>query len=399
MKQIISLSLFLTWALVSVAHGGDLPPKVASDLQVRDQKLSQLTFNWSVITTQIRPGLSAKQIADADKIIANNARATARKGGVTDAKAIDAIANSSVQRLMPFLKGYRTDFSTTLRFVRNADATLVEGRAKYSPAPPVQVQGYYGRGFAVMAVSETGVKNYPASVWGSTGDSTHTFDKPDNDLALSPETFVMQMGINPLAVYDAHWKLLATSPQDWILESQVNHNDKVTDAVVFKLSRQYDGIPVEVQIKGDHWTAVYRATKFVRQFGTWVCTQAQYVEERPGIFTRKQLWSLDSVVPSKRVSISSLNVAPHTSINDYRLGDGIGYHWNGTLPSLTKLKKLQDIQHPGESTVDPSRSGSNPSASSNHDLASNTAASAMPFAGGVLLLTGGVWMFKQRKAN
>ncbi len=397
------LSLLACPLLLPVVRAEELPPKLAGALRTRDQKLSQLTFDWKVSTTQTHLGLNSKGITTASENIARNARKEARRGGVTDAKILASAADTSVRNILPLLKGYESHFSTTWRFTRDGDAMLIAGDTERPPSPPNQVQAYYGHGIGFMVVNRADIKDVPSYVWGCSGNCTQTLDKPDNDLSLTPETFAMQTGTNPLAMYNAHWKLIATTPQSWVLEAQVNHNDRVNDTVQMKLSRQYGGVPVEIHIKGDRWTAQYQATRFARQGNTWVCTEAQYFEDRWGIFTYRQKWQLKNIAASKHISIASLKVAPRATIFDYRLGNSLGYRWSGALPSLTELKKRRDIERPGELTPDPNKSSPAPaqpiSTSSGVTTPvsrSSVVGSVLPFAGGVLCIAGGVWMFKQR---
>ena len=79
---------------------------------------------------------------------------------------------------------------------------------------------------------------------------------------------------------------------------------------------------------------------------------------------------------------------------DSRFNKIVSYRWTGKFPSDTEVTRIHEKQHPGEASPDMGQSGAGSATS-----AANMIGSAMPFAGGVLCLVGGVWMFKQRKAN
>lgn len=399
MKKSIYLGLIVLVALCSMsyeANGSQLPPTVADEMKQREQRLRHLTYDWNLTADKQTSLWSPKQIQEAVQQLQKNSTAEYKANGESDEET-QRLVHETVQSFLKITKGSSFRYSDTWRFEQGGQAVLVTGSIQHSKDMTLKYRQYYDGETAMVvfdgarAADGTALSGADPAAWGTSGESVRQFSPIFHGLNLLPEHFATLIGLNALAMHNAQWSLVSTTPDAWVLEAQVqNENTPLT--IRMTLSRGHDSIPEDIQIKSPSSTENFHAESYRRYQGDWIADKVVYSHTVPGHFSLKQTWELQDVKPSQALVLKM----PYRPVHDYRLmGQNltseavqnaeeqrshkvVHYIWKGHFPSVDELKGFQDKEHPGEGTPDPNK------------------AASLPFVGGLMCLVGGVWMFKRR---
>ena len=264
----------------------------------------------------------------------------------------------------------RSYYSTqTWQILRNGAETLVTGTREQENHSGNLVQYYKGGAGIVVNAQNTAdgeaAASLPPMVWGTTGDSIRYREPFMTGFNLMPEHLVLLTGLNPLALYSAHWRMKDTTAISWTLEATVPqgfHPDPATtETIDLTLSRRLGGAPARiVMMQGSaRWT--YQTLCYQRLGEDWVCDKFSLVVEDPLFPTRRQMWTLQAMQP-----IASLPplLIPNKSdnkvqVSDYRLAglnltrqeyldaavqqpsQVVRYAWPGHFPTVAELAAMK----------------------------------------------------------
>ncbi len=383
-----------------------LPQDVANKLSNREASLTPLQFDWNVSQTVSNDGVDPSNFPSLRKQYTEIALKQAEEDGVTDQVSAHQIAEKQADRNMQLFSPYSVTINKTWQFTNDGSTLLVVGENQNSLNYIGKYVEYYGRdyGLAGNASGQDPNTKKPVSpsapqVWACNGDSAR-FRNAFSSLFLNPEDFTMLVGKNPLLMYDAKWQVTNTSATSWVIYTTIDKGNNAPFTVRMTLSRQYEGLPILIEVNhighGAKWSAEYHATDFRKINNVWMCSEANFIYTRPHAETYKRTWVLKNTHPAKTVV---LRLPEHFSLTDFRLlgpnldtasmldaqdqpnTDVVYYRWgtvNAKLPSVSELKKMQRQLHPGEADPDPKQT------------------SSLPFIGGLMMLVGGVWMFRRR---
>lgn len=378
-----------------------MPASVVSTLGQREQQLDRLAYTWTVDRQAKVAARSPEDIHSMQQAGADQIAALYQKRGIKDPKMIQRAIDGGNTALAKTFGGASYRSSATWRFVRDGAQVLVSGARQIADSS-TQYRQFYSKSDGVvvpdtLAVSATQSFRPPNPfAWASPGDAVR-YRCPflGQSLDVFPEHFATLMNLNPLAMYGAQWALTSTTPDAWVLQTQVKEGTLSPFTVQMTLSRTHDGAPSEIKVQGRGYTETFQVRSYRRYQGSWISDRVAYVDDRPNIENATQLFTLQSVEPSEAVRLSP---SPSESVIDYRLlgpnfvnphaffprlseeqqKEIVHYRWTGNFPSLEELKPLLNKQHPGEAAPDPGKSAS------------------LPLLGGLMALVGGVWMFKRR---
>jgi hypothetical protein len=412
MHRTVWICVFALFGLLGAAFGADLPASVDKELQHYEQSLQSTTFVWKLDAAQQNTALSAAKLKFVIERLEAIETAEYRKNGIKDESQIQKLVRGNIKSFTGAAKQTNIHSSDIWQFTREHQSVLVDGAVQYASNQKYFYRQFYA-GEDGLQIEYNGrfgqARSLPDPlVWQTSGDSVRSFAPVQEGLGLFPEHFAMLIGLNPLAMHNAHWSLTAATPISWVLKAQVLYSGTPLD-VQLTLDRKHGNLPSVIQLKTDHATETFTANGFQQHQNGWICDKVVYKKDVPGLVSMSQVWTLQSLKPSKSLVV---NLTPKRQVHDYRLiGRDLSwqdiqnndtqhsksivyYAWPGHFPSLDILKKIYQRQNPGEASPDMGQAGTG-----NPLSASNMVGSAMPFAGGVLCLAGGVWMFKQRKAN
>ena len=219
------------------------------------------------------------------------------------------------------------------------------------------------------------------------------------------------IGTNPLSLRGLDWKIQTRTPTFLTLgssfvQNHTNYGIKMTLAVNNNFA------PTEIVVRSATTSERFTASRLRRFKNTWVSDQVEYHKNSPGFVKEDQTWKLQFVAPSSPIN---LEIAGKQFVRDFRfvginldplaLDEAsvrrnnrfekiVSYRWMGKFPSDAEVTQLHQKQHPGEAAPDVGQNGVGAPTST-----ASIINSTLPFAGGVLCLVGGVWMFKQSRAN
>lgn len=395
------------------ACAASLPPELVKGLNAREEKLKDTTFVWGIVENRKYVPSDPKAVVADVRQTAVQARSRAQQKGIKDNKAIQKFVDKEVALTQRLEQGYNFSFSDNWDFVCNSTATSVTGHNRFFPSSSVKYLQYYGNGQGVLA--QYGVESADAdtspsviNTWSCSGDCIQqTYPFPAS-LDLSPTDFAVLLGKDPTKLHGSTWSVESNNAQSLQIETELNKGGRHPSTIKITLDKNHGYAPSYAEVHSDSWLMKSFVKKFRPYQGTWISTDVTVSEKWFQDLTQVRDWNLQQVKPSKPLV---LKFSKTSEVLDYRLLDKnpmpgdivranqrqdtkvVRYYWPGTLPGIAALTKLDQKQNPGESTPDPSQSGS--AAAS----ASNVISSALPFAGGLLCLAGGAWMFKQRKAN
>ena len=380
--------------LIGSAKSALLPAALTANLVQREQRLGETTLAWKITS---HASLDA------------NMRKHDRN-------------SLTPERLPPIINGV-----ALWHIAMKGSSTLVSGSGLNSLpkiVPPVYSQFYDGDvGVVVQNPVYGTLKNRAGKsirinvasgpeVWSSPGDS-RLYPCPSSlSLNLAPAHFVTLAGISPLGMYGIHWTLVSETNKAWNIKGLVPLSNSMDRERLFvTLSRAYGGAPTKISCeslqtpKKEDW----EVTGFRHYKDIWIGSEVIHHMSAPGIVKTTEDYKLQSVSVSMPLS---LPLPKGSQMRDYRLvGDDLSendiyqanqhhkrglvyYQWTGHVPTLNDLQQIYQKQHPGEAAPDVSQNGVGASTST-----ASIINSTLPFAGGILCIIGGVWMFKQRRAN
>ena len=413
MKLILTqlLLLLLGFAYPLSTSAASLPPELVKGLDAREQKLKYTTFVWGIVENRKYEPSDPKAVAADARQTAVQARSRAQQKGIKDNQAVQKFVDKEVALTQRLEQGYHFSFSDKWNFVCNGAATSVAGHNQFSPSSSVKYLQYYGDGQGVLA--QYGVKSADTSpsvinIWSCSGNCIQqTYPFPES-LNLSATDFAVLLGKDPTKVYGSVWSVTSSNAQNIQIEAELGKGSRYPSTIKITLDKDHGYAPSYAEVHSSSWLMKCFVKRFRPYQGTWISADVSVSEKWFQDLTQERDWKLQQVKPSH---LLVLNFSKTSEVLDYRLlnkdpmpGDIlkasqkqdtklVQYYWPGKLPSIDALTRLDQQQHPGEGTPDPSQSGS--AAAS----ASKMVSSALPFIGGVLCLVGGVWMFKQRKTN
>lgn len=405
--------------VASPLRADPLPHQQSDLLSIRENRLDNLLFHWKVTerTTRTQPSqLRVERLQSATR--AQYPKAL-RKMGLTDEARIKRIVEGEVQDVPKMMQGGVTSNTMTWSFARRGEETLVTSHSRGDGLQEAYTY-YYRKNDAIIinnsTLTATGNKvqiDAPVA-WSCPGDSLRYRQPIRPSLPIAPEQLAVFMGLNPLRLYDTHWKVISEDPSAWVIEmeGELGVAQKFTERITLK--KNYDAAPDTIEIVEPNKKITLHALSYKNYKGIWICNKASFTDTTEGIQTIRQIWTLADVMPSQSFRVLG---PPHLLVNDYRiLGASVStkgllivpdesqsnglvhYLWGGDFPSLTELKRMQEEQHPGEAVPDPGQSISAPVSLSTPAARSNLVGSTLPFAGGLLCIIGGVWMFMHRRA-
>ncbi len=264
----------------------------------------------------------------------------------------------------------RPYYSTrTWQISRNGAETLVTGTREQGNHFGNFVQYYKGGAGIIVNAQNTAdgeaVASLPPTVWGTTGESIRYREPFMTGFGLMPEHLVLLTGLNPLALYDAHWRMKETTAISWTLEATVPqgfHPDPATtETIDLTLSRRLGGAPAKIVMMqgGETWT--YQTLCYQRLGADWVCDKFSLVAEDPLLPTRKQVWTLQAMQPiaslppllipnesSNRAQVSDyrlagLNLTPEEYLNaaEQQPSQVVRYAWPGHFLTVAELAAMK----------------------------------------------------------
>ena len=378
------------------AHAATLPQSAAAALEQRDAHLSHITFIWKRTADEHHIALPAAQITAIVTKTQQGLEADYRQHGITDPALLQKYLQKAGQGIMESLGESFTHSTATWRFTRDGDATLASGIRQTPSKMQFALRQFY-MGNTALTVLDTNrslagdtLPTIDPAVWKTTGNSID-YDSPVMGLNLLPEHFAMLMGANPLALHGAQWQLSSETAAAWVLTTHIGEQG-VPTTVELTLGKSHNGVPEVIKIHQGKVVYAFQANSFRLYQNEWIADKVEFARTVPGIVTESQVWELQAVQPSQPVRIMEI---AH-SIHDYRLLGAnltvsavqhyevqgnhniVFYKWSGQIPTEEDLRRLQNQQHPGESSPDPKQT------------------SSLPFVGGLMMLVGGVWMFRRR---
>jgi len=409
------LCVFVSLTLSVVAWGDQIPQSLAVTLQQREQHLSSSTFNWQLTDTE-----NHYPLFPPDKIRMMRIQGEKeweqqfRRWGATKESEIKPAAIANTENMLKNFQGGLVNYSNKWLFERNGASTLVTGTTESLSGLVAAQQQYYDANLVLVAPVSShqadGRKVTPNDpvVWQAVGDGTRYSSPLITDLGLTPEHFAMLIGINPVTLHGANWQIISTTPSAWVIGTHITEG-RFPCAIQVTLDRLRGNATSDIKIQKPEQSRDFHADSFRLYQGMWLPDKIHMTSHAAHFSDIKQNWVLLSITPSKAIQV---HLSPLAFVHDYRLlganltqktilnaetgqhHDIVMYQWKGHFPSMSDLENFHQHEHPGEASPDIGQAG----ASSPLSTAS-VIGSSLPFAGGVLLLTGGVWMFKQRKAN
>ncbi len=310
--------------------------------------------------------------------------------------------------------------STKWTFVRNGSETLVSGtrqlnKLNSTDASIQEFRHYYNKNTGLVfndGVVINGRKAKPVDpvVWSSNGEIIRLLSPATEGLGVEPEHFVLLTSTNPFLMYGNNWKVLSDTSSYWKLSLFTKQNGTLPVSIEMTLNKSQGNLPSDIEVSVNKGQSVTKAhvVEYRMYKSTPVVSRVILSEHESGV-DKVQDWRLLGVNPSNPISLAYSQKNP---VHDFRLvGSNLSelaesrltkrdrasvvlYRWPGQLPSIQRLRQLRDLQYPGEGAPDLGQNTIGTLAST-----ASVFNSALPFAGGVLCLVGGVWMFKQRKAN
>ncbi len=300
------------------SHGQSSMPDVVKALQVREQSLSRVTFDWRLQSQ------------------------TSRMTGPAQ----------------------NSDYTTTWRFDCHDKQMLVSGTREEGGLTLDFAQYYEGPNGIIINRAVTAnnapVASIPPQIWGNSGDSFRWREPFQTGLNLTPEHFAMLAGKNPALMYGASWSLVSTTPRTWTIQTRVLPGLAPADINAYSievvLSRRLGGAPARITWTRGKETMQFQAQGFRRYGTTWICDQMEMVDNYPGIHTVHQTWALQSAQPSSLITVP---LAVRSQVMDYRLiglnlttddylsaaqdrpQDVATYPWSGRFLSLAEAKTLK----------------------------------------------------------
>lgn len=396
-RLVICLVALLAWA--GKSWSADLPQSVSDGLQRHDSISQQTTFVWQLSEETQHTAMRPDELASNQKQLEKSYAAIYRRTGVTDEAQIRKLVQQNISLFTKAVGQSTISYSNSWRFVRDHQRLLISGAVQHTSRSTYAYRQFYD-GSAALLVEDDDQTAGPHArsmsapvIWRTSGESICNFAPVVQGLNVLPEHLAMLTGLNPLAMHGAQWKLVSTTPDTWTLKAQVEHADTPVDVQII-LDRKHDNIPAEIQMITGKASETFTAQGFRQYQGGWICDKALYKKDVPGVVSATQQWVLQSLEPSKLISV---NLPQRLQVHDYRLmGPDLNwqdiqnadtpnskhlvyYSWPGQFPNLDELRQMYQKQHPGEASPDPGKTSS-----------------SLPFVGGLLCLVGGVWMFKRR---
>ena len=399
--------------LSNATSGAGLPASTSKELQQHELALASTTFVWRLSAEQRNMAMPTDRVEFMRKQLEKSDAAEYRRNGMTNAAQIQKLVQSNSKNFIEAVKQTTVHSSNVWQFSCNHQSVLVDGIVQPTKDNTYRYRQFYSSA-AGLQVEDN---DYSAArqtrlpdpiVWQTSGDSVRNFAPVVVGLNLFPEHFAMLIGLNPLAMHNAQWVVTAATPTFWTLKARVQYSNTPIN-VQLVLDRKRGNLPSEIQMMTGPSSETFTAKSYRRYRDEWVCDKVVYKKNAPGVALVIQNWTLQKITPSQPITVS---LSQRRLVHDFRLiGQNLSwtdiqsedtrqnshvvyYVWPGEFPSLNDLKQMRQRQHPGESSPDVGQSGAG-----NPLSTANVIGSALPFAGGVLCLTGGVWMFKQRKAN
>jgi len=410
----ILITLIATFAMLGSANASQLPKPAMDVLQQREQRLNHLSSDWQLTLSQSVPAQPENAIFGMQQAVRKQLPRALDKNGITNEQTKHQMVEQEVNNVTHLMKGFSSSSVNMCTIVRDGDATLVTGTLQQRMTIRKILEFYSGSSGMIVNKSSMTISGRKAPVlfpvaWGTPGRSVDYREPFKYGFELLPEHFSTLAGINPLTMYGTPWDLISTTSDSWILTSQVKQGAFAPFSLKLTLDREHDGAPSLIEIVGEKSSATVKVLGFQRYKNDWIDKEVSVSSLVPGIKIRHEIWQLKSVQPSKHIVVSLSTKRPiadyHLLGNNLTVTDAlfttkqqakriVYYPWAGHFPTVDDLKKINHIQRPGEATPDVGQNGVGTPTS-----VASMIGSIMPFAGGLLLLTGGVWMFKQRKAN
>ncbi len=415
----------LMFSLPASIVAAPLPQQLSENLNWREQRLNNVTFDWQMTYRQRNSAEAPQEVQARQKAARKQLPPQLKRAGLDD-KTIEQEVEAVVENAAK--QGEVASYHSTTNWVfeRHGDQALIGG-VRQSIKDGTQeyfsnnFHQFYDKNWVLVINDGNEVNGRPVrprllSAWAAPGNGLEYDSGIADGLQVGPEHFTMLMGLNPLSMYGVVWKIVGENPHNWRLEAPIMQNGHLLFAVSCTLDRLHGNIPSQIQLSRGGQTFTFRAESYRQYNGEWLCDKVELHEQLPDRELRAgtdmtETWTLHHVGPSHPIQVSVPKGLP---VRDYRLlGDQIygvfeasltnlqkqsivTYRWPGQFPKLDELKKMQQEQRPGEVAPDPSASGSTSPSSGTPASTSSIIGSALPFAGGLLCVAGGVWMFKQR---
>ncbi|NSW80272.1 MAG: hypothetical protein HPY54_14705 [Chthonomonadetes bacterium] len=182
-------------------------------------------------------------------------------------------------------------------------------------------------------------------------------------LDVSPEEIALIAGLNLLRVRGANWTTTETLPNRLVLACNRVSGDNGQIIIKATLLSKYGWLSQWVWLENRPLRIEINVQQFKQVDGYWMPQQIEVKEQFPPVGEIRRIWRLKGIFPAGRnVSLDELSSIPtvkETGVIDYRLTGCVpelpyseatynrmyaSYSWQGRLPSLQELRRMQPQQ-------------------------------------------------------
>lgn len=374
-----------------------------SRLRSRETSLNNKKFEWvnaerfALIPVPLDQQLAKSQFS------ALLAKKAAAKQGIIGAEQTKNFISEMLQNDKALDAGYSVDSSAKWEFQSDIKQTMVTGSSENNVMLS-HYRCYLGKkerlnvsdGITAKS-SHQAILDDPAEVYLTPGEAWRYRNPTERGLIFTPEDLSLLAGRNPLAMYNAKWKSVCDSNRKQTFKAVVERGEYAPYTVNVTLDKLHGYCPSEINFNSKRRHEHYQVSDWLAIDNNWMPKQVNFTLDRQPRWRMERTWKL---VATEKAQPIKVELSEDTDFIDYRLlgtelttstalnailkGDPnvVKYQFRGVaydMPSLSKLKEIKNLIHPGESSPDNPRSSS-----------------MTPFLGGMLCIVGGVWMFRRR---
>ncbi len=341
-RRILAL-LALSLILSRPSQAQNLPPSVSSPFEKRESTSHSLRFEWTM-----REGVTVIPI---DRKFISPERIPVRSGG----KIRSAQESQELENL---IKGDELRNEATLIVERNPNLThaYLTGYAG-TPKRTSHFEEYYGDGYGVMFRYDE-EPPLPGSsalfVWKTPGGALYDRGPFQEGLDISPEEYVVVSNNMALALHGCHWRLLSSSPMDFVVASDVEKGNFAPYSIEMTVDRNHGNAVSRIETKSPR-SNTRCDVSYSRLFDhQWIGYRMEMDESVRSILSRQRVYTLQKIASSGRVQ---LDFPRGSVVNDYRRHGAnmttrdfmktgrnsdtksLFYAWSGRLPDQTQIRR------------------------------------------------------------